>query len=76
MIAVVQIAGNMLNHVISIRSCSLTFGYAMLLILFELLPKFGAQPCSGASTMASRCSPCVNVTLAEPIMVRNLSGRD
>jgi len=37
--AVVQIAGNMLNHVISIRSWSLTFGYAMLLILFELLPK-------------------------------------
>ena len=34
----------------------------------------GAQPCSGASTMASRCSPCLNVTLAVPIMVRSLSG--
>src|ERR1700722_1994782 len=34
----------------------------------------GTQPSSGASTMASRCSPCLNVTLAAPSMVRSLSA--
>ena len=32
------------------------------------------QPCSGVSMIASRCSFCLNVTLAMPSMVRSLSS--
>ena len=32
------------------------------------------QPCSGVSMMASRCSPCLKLTLAMPSTLRSLSS--
>src|SRR5262249_36414707 len=41
---------------------------------FLLLGHVQTHPCSGVSMMARRCSFCLNVTLAIPSIVRNLSS--